>query len=123
GLLVPAGNLPGAVAGGLGLAALTTVGKLATGWWAAGRLGVAGAGRRRAGLTLVPKGELAVALALLAGQSAPERGPGSGLAALVATVIVLTSAVAPAIAAARRPGWYRWAVPTPAAARPEPPGT
>jgi len=65
--------------------------------------------------------------------SAPDRGPGPGLAALAAVEVVLTGVVClgggrpcslvPAVVDdARRRGWYRWAVPTPAAVRPEPPG-
>jgi CPA2 family monovalent cation:H+ antiporter-2 len=129
GLLVPAPKLPGAVAGGVLLAALSGAGKVVTGWWAANRLslpGPAGAvgrpGRLRAGLTLVPRGELAVAIGLLAALSAPDHGPGTGLAALAAVEVVLTGVATSAVRDHRRPGWYRWAVPTPAAARPEPPG-
>ena len=129
GFLVPASKLPGAVAGGVLLAALTGATKMLTGWWAAGRLSPVGpgmtvgrAGRLRAGLTLVPRGELAIAIGILAALAGPQRGPGTGLAALAAVVVVLTGAPSSAVRGPRRPGWYRWAVPTPAAARPEPPG-
>jgi len=96
GLLIPAGGLPGAVAGGLVLAVVSGAGKLLTGWWAAGRLAAGPAGRLRAGLSLVPRGEIALALAVLVALSAPEHGPGLGLAALIAVEIVLTG-VAPAL--------------------------
>ena len=134
GLLVPGGKLPGAVAGGIVLAAITGATKVLTGWWAAGRLrppGSAGrigaAGRLRAGLPLLARGELAVALGILAALRAPDGGPGTGLAALAAVEVVLTGAAASVAVTVTvrdlaRPGWYRWAVPTPAAARPEPPG-
>jgi CPA2 family monovalent cation:H+ antiporter-2 len=129
GLLVPAAKLPGAVAGGVLLAALSGGGKVLTGWWATSRLsrpGPMGAvgrpGRLRAGLTLVPRGELAVAIGLLAALSAPDHGPGTGLAALAAVEVVLTGMATSAVRDHRRPGWYRWAVSTPGAARPEPPG-
>ena len=129
GFLVPAAKLPGALAGGLVLAALTGATKVLTGWWAAGRLQPVGAdatvgraGRLRAGLTLIPRGELAVALGILAALSAPARGPGAGLAALAAVLVVLTG-VAPSLVPGRGcPGWYRWALPTPAAVRPDPSG-
>jgi CPA2 family monovalent cation:H+ antiporter-2 len=129
GLLVPAAKLPGAVAGGLVLAALTGATKVLTGWWAAGRLQPAGpdaaigrAGRLRAGLTLIPRGELAVVLGILAALSAPGRGPGAGLAAMAAVLVIVT-AVAPSLMRGPGcPGWYRWALPTPAAVRPHPPG-
>ena len=74
-----------------------------------------------------------MALGLLVALSAPDRGPGPGLAALAAVEVVLTGVVCPGggrpcslvpavVDDARRRGWYRWAVPTPAAVRPEPPG-
>lgn len=131
GLLVPAAKLPGAMAAGLVLAALTAAAKVVTGWWAAGRLHPAGgdprgtvgrAGRLRAGIALVPRGELAVSLGLLAALSAPGRGPGAGLAALVAVEVVLTGLAPSLVRLWQRPGWYRWASPTPAAVRPDPPG-
>ena len=109
GLLVPAAKLPGALAGGVVLAALTGATKVLTGWWAASRLRagaaegtstVGRAGRVRAGLTLIPRGELAVAIGILAALSGPGRGPGVGLAALAAVLIVLT-AVAPSLSAGR----------------------
>jgi CPA2 family monovalent cation:H+ antiporter-2 len=134
GLLVPAAKLPGALAGGLVLAAVTGVTKVLTGWWAAARLGPSGPGpaqaagaaggvgrpgRLRAGLTLVPRGELAVAIGLLAALSGPDRSPGAAMAALAAVEVVLTGAAPSAVRDPRRPGWYRWAVPTAAAVRPE----
>jgi CPA2 family monovalent cation:H+ antiporter-2 len=182
GLLVPGAKLPGAVAGGVVLAAMTAATKVLTGWWAAGRLHVPGpsaavgapglrapgpaassgapalrtpgpaapvgevgglrrsapavpigrAGRVRAGLILVPRGELALTVGILAALAGPGRGPGTGLAALASVEVVLTGAVATAATLGLlllprgnddgRPGWYRWTVPTPAAARPEPPG-
>ena len=129
GLLVPAAKLPGAVAGGLVLAALTGATKVLTGWWAAGRLPPAGAdaaigraGRLRAGLTLIPRGELAVVLGILAALSAPGRGPGAGLAAMAAVLVIVTAVAPSLVRCPGRPGWYRWALPTPAAVRPDPPG-
>jgi CPA2 family monovalent cation:H+ antiporter-2 len=128
GLLVPAANLPGALAGGIVLAALAGATKVLTGWWAAGRLGpgavepaprIGRAGRVRAGLTLVPRGELAVVVGILAALSGPGRGPGVGLAALTAVLIVLTAIAPSLVRDPGRPGWYRWALPTPAVARPD----
>jgi CPA2 family monovalent cation:H+ antiporter-2 len=129
GLLIPGSRLPGALAGGLILAAVTAATKVVTGWWAAGRLRTPGrsdtvgrGGRLRAGVILVPRGELAVALGVLVALAAPGGGPGTGLAALIAAEVVLTGVAASAVSDAGRAGWYRWAVPTPAAARPEPSG-
>jgi CPA2 family monovalent cation:H+ antiporter-2 len=127
GLLIPAGKLPGAMAGGILLAAITGATKVFTGWWAAGRIRtsdgpVGPAGRVRAGVALVPRGELALAVGILAVLSAPGRGPGPGLAALAAVEIVVTSTVPSLVRLRRTPGWYRWAGPTPAARRPDPSG-
>jgi len=122
GLLVPAAKLPGAVAGGLLLAALSGATKILTGWWAAGRLTtgplttggpaspVGRAGRLRAGLTLMPRGELAVAIGILAALSAPEHGPGTGLAALTAVEVLYTTAAPAAVGHRRPPAWPRWAL-------------
>lgn len=122
GLLIPAARLPGALAGGALLAGLTAVTRLATGWWATGQTGPIGrAGRLRAGVALVPRGELAVAIGVLAALSAPGRGPGTALAALAAVEVVLTGFGPAALRRAGDRGWYRWAVPAPATARPEPP--
>lgn len=130
GLLVPASKLPGALAAGLVLAVFTGAAKVFTGWWAAGRLqpaepgflgAVRRAGRVRAGVALVPRGELAVSLGLLTALS-PGRGPGAGLAALAAVEVVLTGVAPSLVRLWRRPGWYRWAPATPAAVRPNPHG-
>lgn len=127
GLLIPAGKMPGAVAGGLVLATLTGATKVFTGWWVASRLRPPGgpvgpAGRFRAGVALVPRGELALALGILSALSAPGRGPGPGLAALAAVEVVATAAAPSLVRLRRHAAWYRWARPTPAGLRPEPPG-
>ncbi|MEI2827964.1 MAG: cation:proton antiporter [Dermatophilaceae bacterium] len=61
---------PGELAPHLGvgavLAVLTTVTKVATGWYAARREGVGPRGRLRAGFTLVPRGEFSIVIAGLA---------------------------------------------------------
>jgi hypothetical protein len=54
---------------------------------------------------------------ILAALAAPERGPGTALAALAAVEIVLTGLVPPALRSARPSGWHRWPVRTAAAAR------
>jgi CPA2 family monovalent cation:H+ antiporter-2 len=76
--------LPAAVA----LAVVTTATKIATGWFAARREGVAVPGRLRAGTALVARGEFSIVIAGLAVASGlPEVGP-------VATGYVLILAVA-----------------------------
>jgi CPA2 family monovalent cation:H+ antiporter-2 len=75
--------LPAAVA----LAVVTTATKIATGWFAARREGVAVPGRLRAGTALVARGEFSIVIAGLAVTSGlPEIGP-------VATGYVLILAV------------------------------
>jgi len=45
------------------LVVLTTSSKMATGWWAAWRVGIAVRGRRRAAASLVPRGEFSIIIA------------------------------------------------------------
>ncbi|WP_214368158.1 cation:proton antiporter [Pseudonocardia sp. H11422] len=77
------------------LAVVTTLTKLATGWWAARRQGIGALGRARAGAALVARGEFSIVIAGLAvGYAAVE----NELAAL-ATAYVLIMAVLGPIAA------------------------
>ena len=71
----------------LGLAGVGILGKLATGWYAAGRDGVRRAGRLRAGFALAPRGEFSIVIAGLA-VMARYREVG-----LIATAYVLVLAV------------------------------
>jgi CPA2 family monovalent cation:H+ antiporter-2 len=117
GLLVPPARLPGAVGGGLVLAGLGVAGKMLTGWWAAGRLRSPGPvvgrpGRLRAGVALVPRGELAVAIGILAALSSPRHGPGTALAALAAAEVVLTGFVPSAVGNPGAGSGYGWMVGT-----------
>ncbi|HRW17966.1 MAG TPA: cation:proton antiporter [Dermatophilaceae bacterium] len=75
--------LPAAAA----LAVVGIVGKVATGWYAARRDGVGPRGRRRAGATLVPRGEFSIVIAGLAGAA------GHREVVLVGTAYVLVMAV------------------------------
>lgn len=61
----PSELLP-ALPAALGLAVVTTLTKIATGWYAAGRDGVGPRGRWRAGMTLVARGEFSLVIAGLA---------------------------------------------------------
>ena len=58
GLQTDAAALPGALPLALGLGFVTALTKIATGWIAAGRLGVATLGRLRAGMALTPRGRV-----------------------------------------------------------------
>lgn len=66
GLGVDTGAVLPALPAAAGLAAVTLLTKLATGWYAASRDGVGTRGRVRAGLTLVPRGEFSIVIAGLA---------------------------------------------------------
>ncbi|MPZ25372.1 MAG: cation:proton antiporter [Micromonosporaceae bacterium] len=66
GLATDPTEIPPVLLPALVLAALTTVTKVMTGWYAAGRIGIGIGGRWRAGLGLVPRGEFSVVIAGLA---------------------------------------------------------
>lgn len=88
----------------LALAVVTTLTKLGTGWFAAGRDGVGPAGRRRAGAALVARGEFSIVIAGLAVAA------GLDEVGVVATGYVLVMAVAgPLLARAVEMGPRRWA--------------
>jgi CPA2 family monovalent cation:H+ antiporter-2 len=59
-------TIPPVLAVALGLAVVTTITKVATGWWAARRQGIARMGRARAGAALVARGEFSIVIAGLA---------------------------------------------------------
>lgn len=94
----------------LGLAAVTTVTKILTGWYAARQAGIGTAGRWRAGLGLVPRGEFSVVIAGLA--------VGAGIEprlAPLATAYVLITVIAGSLLA-RLPdsAWFKRALRRPA---------
>jgi CPA2 family monovalent cation:H+ antiporter-2 len=97
GLSVDPSQLPPVLAIALVLALVTVPTKVATGWWAAGRLGVGRAGRIRAGTTLVARGEFSVILASLGA------GLEKDLVALAAAYVLATAVAGPVLA--------RWADP------------
>jgi monovalent cation:H+ antiporter-2, CPA2 family len=63
GLRVDPTDLPSAAVVALGLGAVTAITKVATGWWAAARLGAGPRGRLRAGTALVARGEFSIVIA------------------------------------------------------------
>jgi CPA2 family monovalent cation:H+ antiporter-2 len=75
----------------LGLAVLTALTKIATGWYAARRAGVGRAGRWRAGGTLVARGEFSIVIAGLAVGVEPELGP---LATAYVLIMVILGPIA-----------------------------
>jgi CPA2 family monovalent cation:H+ antiporter-2 len=94
GLQIDPGTLPPVLPAALALGAVTSLTKVATGWWAARRAGVAGAGRWRAGATLVARGEFSIVIAELAvsGGAAPEIGP------LAAAYVLMLAILGPVLA-------------------------
>ena len=78
----------GALPVALGLAVVTGATKVFTGWWAAGRAGVAIRGRIRAGTALMARGEFSIVIAGIATLSGVEDGIGA-----LATAYVLILAV------------------------------
>ncbi len=79
----------------LGLAAAAT--KVATGWWAARRLGVGARGRWRAGATLVARGEFSIVIAGLGA------GLEEALEPLTAAFVLFLAVVGPVLARAVEP--------------------
>jgi CPA2 family monovalent cation:H+ antiporter-2 len=85
------GDLVRALVPGLVLAALGVLGKLVTGWYAAGRMGVGTAGRARAGTVLAARGEFSVVIASLGATLAN----GAELGAVAAAFVLITALAAP----------------------------
>ncbi len=75
----------------IGLAVVTVVTKLFTGWYAAGRVGAAPRGRLRAGTVLMARGEFSIVIAALGASLAD----GPELGALAAGYVLITAIVGP----------------------------
>lgn len=87
GLEIDPRGLPRVMLAALGLAAVTTLTKIVTGYWAARKTGVERRARLRAGLTLVARGEFSIVIAGLAAGIEP--GVASFAAAYVLLMVVL----------------------------------
>jgi CPA2 family monovalent cation:H+ antiporter-2 len=107
GLSVDPSQLVPVLGAALALALATVPTKIATGWWAASRLGVGRAGRIRAGSTLVARGEFSVVLASLGA------GLEQDLVALVAAYVLATAVTGPVLARWADPLAARMAGPAP----------
>jgi len=94
GLRIDSTAIPPVLGIALGLALVTTATKMAAGWWAARRIGVATRGRVRAGTLLVARGEFSIVIAGLAVGAGldPRLGP------LAATYVLLTAVAGPVLA-------------------------
>ncbi|MEU8898119.1 cation:proton antiporter [Nocardia sp. NPDC048505] len=86
--------IPPVLGWAIALAVVTVATKVATGWWAAGRQGIARLGRARAGAALVARGEFSIVIAGLAvGMVA-----GAELAALASAYVLLMAVLGPVAA-------------------------
>jgi CPA2 family monovalent cation:H+ antiporter-2 len=106
GLEIDPASLPKVLPLAAALGAVTALTKLATGWWAARRAGIAGPGRWRAGAALTARGEFSIVIAGL-GVSAglePRLGPLSAAYVLLLAVAgpILARFVAPSGTSATR---------------------
>ncbi|MBW4717434.1 cation:proton antiporter [Saccharothrix obliqua] len=88
-------SIPPVLGLAVALAAVTTLTKVATGWWAAQRQGIGKLGRARAGAALVARGEFSIVIASLTVAS----GAVAGEMAALATAYVLLMAVLGPVAA------------------------
>ncbi|PSL52451.1 potassium/proton antiporter membrane subunit (CPA2 family) [Saccharothrix carnea] len=95
GLNTDPASIPPVLGLAVALAAVTTVTKVATGWWAARRQGIGRMGRARAGAALVARGEFSIVIASLTVAS----GAVDGELAALATAYVLLMAVLGPVAA------------------------
>lgn len=92
GLSIDPTTLPPVLLGASVLAVITTVTKVVTGWYAAGRDGVGPRGRMRAGTILAARGEFAVVIAGLAVAEGVE-----GVGALTAAYVLILAVAAPVL--------------------------
>lgn len=89
GLSTNPSSIPPVLLPALALAAVTALTKIATGWWAARRAGIAAAGRWRAGGALVARGEFSIVIAGLAVTAGiePDLGPLATAYVLILVVV------------------------------------
>ncbi len=85
-------TIPPVLGAALALALVTTVTKVATGWWAAKRQGIARMGRARAGAALVARGEFSI---VIAGLAVTAGAVDAQLAALATTYVLLMAILGP----------------------------
>ncbi|MEW2291371.1 cation:proton antiporter [Streptomyces sp. NPDC006743] len=89
GLHTDPADIPPVLLPALALAAVTTLTKIATGYWAAGRAGVSVKGRWRAGGTLVARGEFSIVIAGLAVTAGTEDSLGPLATAYVLILVIM----------------------------------
>jgi CPA2 family monovalent cation:H+ antiporter-2 len=106
GLNTDPASIPPVLGWAVVLAVVTSLTKLATGWWAARQVGIGPLGRARAGAALVARGEFSIVIAGLAvGFTAVD----ARLAALATTYVLLMAVIGPVAARLVEPAahWVR----------------
>jgi len=103
GLSTNPADMPPVLLPALGLAVLTMLTKVLTGYIAAKRVGIALPGRLRAGLALMPRGEFSVVIAGLAVASGVE----PGLAPLATAYVLITVVSGPLLARLPDYAWFK----------------
>jgi monovalent cation:H+ antiporter-2, CPA2 family len=99
GLQTDPATIPPVALAAAALALVTAATKVATGWWAARRIGVGPRGRWRAGTALIPRGEFSIViagLAVAAGRE-PTLGP------LATTYVLILAVLGPLVARVSEP--------------------
>jgi monovalent cation:H+ antiporter-2, CPA2 family len=99
GLQTDPATIPPVALAAAALALVTAATKVATGWWAARRIGVGPRGRWRAGTALIPRGEFSIViagLAVAAGRE-PTLGP------LATTYVLILAVLGPLVARLSEP--------------------
>lgn len=99
GLQIDPVDLPSVLWLALALAAIGVVTKMITGWWAAARTGSHFAGRLRAGLLMIPRGEFAIVIAGLA----VEAGANPQLVSLSAAYVLILAVAGPLLTRTAEP--------------------
>jgi monovalent cation:H+ antiporter-2, CPA2 family len=99
GLQTDPATIPPVALAAAALALVTAATKVATGWWAARRIGVGPRGRWRAGTVLIPRGEFSIVIAGLAVAAGLEETLGP----LAATYVLVLAVLGPLVARVSEP--------------------
>jgi CPA2 family monovalent cation:H+ antiporter-2 len=116
GLSTDPADMPRVLLPAFGLAVVTMLTKVLTGYFGAKRFGIALPGRLRAGLALMPRGEFSIVIAGLAVASGVE----PELAPLATAYVLITVVTGPMLARLTDYAWFKTAVRR-MATRPRPP--
>lgn len=106
GLQIDPAQLPTALPLAVGLALLTAFTKIATGWWAAQRAGIARPGRLRVGVALIARGEFSIVIAGITSTAAAAGAVDLPVAflPLAASYVLLLAIAGPVVARLVAPG-------------------